>query len=86
MAKGSDIVCGDVPFKPVTWQVELKQKRDLNLLSRCFEDSKTAFGAFQLASSKLGNPAFSDVVCNIVEERDKPAEPIKSKSKRRRKI
>lgn len=86
MAKGPEIVCGDVPPFAVTWQVLLNVPRDSNLLSRCFEESKTAFGAFQKASPKLGNPAFSDVVCTIVEDRVDTVEQSKPKTKRRRKI
>jgi len=86
MAKGPEIVCGDVPSVAVTWQVLLNVPREANLLSKCFEESKTAFGAFQKASPKLGNPAFSDVVCTIVEDRVDSGEQHRPKSKRRRKL
>ena len=85
MSKEPPKVCGDTPSVDVTWQVVLNVQREPPLFSRSFEVARTAFGAFQKASPKLGNPSFSDVVCTIVEEQQVPALEPKRKLKRKRK-
>lgn len=85
MSKEPPKVCGDTPSVDVTWQVVLNVQREPPMLSRSFEVSRTAFGAFQKASPKLGNPSFSDVICTIVEERQEVALEPKRKRKSKKK-
>ncbi|MFA5054490.1 MAG: hypothetical protein WC565_10545 [Parcubacteria group bacterium] len=76
-------VCGEVPSHDVTWQVVLKDPEKHPMLTRSFEEARTAFSAFTKASPKLGNPSFSDVVCTIVPEEQAPAPALEPKRKKR---
>lgn len=86
MAKptGPEIVCGEVPLHDVTWKISLVDP-SANPVSVCFEDARTAFSAYQQASPKLGNPAFSDVVCVIVDEDPELSTQAVPKKKKRKK-
>lgn len=83
MTKEPPKVCGEVPSHEVMWQVELSSPEKHPMLSRTFEMSKTAFGAFTKASPKLGNPSFSDVVCTIVQE-ESPAPALEQPKRKKR--
>jgi len=82
--KPPSIVCGEVPPHDVIWQVSLNDPERHPQLTRALEWSKTAFGAFQKASSKLGNPSFSDVTCTIVRDEDSALEGKSKKPRTRR--
>lgn len=86
MAKqnGPEIVCGEVPSHDVTWKISLNDP-SANPLSVCFEDARTAFSAYQKASPRLGNPAFSSVVCVIVDEDPELSTQALPKKKRKKK-
>lgn len=89
MSKESNVVCGEVPSKPVVWKVMLKAlppEGDLQQTA-AYAVSQTAFGAFTKASPKLGNPPFSDVLCMIsdlpVSVVESPVEKMKKGKKKR---